>query len=494
VTLSVSGSVPGRAIAIDGYYDSSERMRVRIVAPGGTVIGPIALGAEDAPYPGVSTTNGAVYVANDSLPTGRRNVYVEINALLASQSMNGTWTITFLADRLGATNGLVDLWRYYASSGLVANFVAGNQPTRELITEPGNAADVLTVGAFVSRASWTACSGVVSSFSGTPAPGNLSTFSSPGPTRDGRQKPDLVAPGEAIVSTTSFDVAVVCPTSGAASAYADDGMNHTAMRGTSMAAPHVAGAVALLLEKRGALTPAEVKAYLTAHARHDAFTGAAVGNDWGAGKLDLGDLVDPTVSWVGQPPADGVDVGGTLTLGWSARDSLGSIAGVDLLLSRTGPDGAFDTLASAVANTGAYAWVVSGPATPIGQAYLRVVVHDTNSNSGSAESASGFTIRGPLSVDVANAATFSLGAVRPNPARGPLRVAFTLAHAAHVRLLIDDVAGRRVATLASGLLAAGQHEVSWDPTRRGEPMRPGLYFLAYETPVGRFTRRIVVTR
>src|SRR5207253_2155231 len=113
--------------------------------------------------------NGAVYVADDSLPTGRRNVYIELNAQGAGQSLNGTWTITLFADTPGAANGLVDLWRFYASGGLTANFVAGNQPARELITEPGNAPDVITVGAYVSRISWNACNGTNSLFSGTPA-------------------------------------------------------------------------------------------------------------------------------------------------------------------------------------------------------------------------------------------------------------------------------------------------------------------------------------
>jgi len=402
--------------------------------------------------------------------------------------------ITFLADGLGAANGLVDLWRFYASSGLVANFVAGNQPTRELLTEPGNAADVLTVGSYVTRTSWAACSGVVSSFSGTPAAGNLSTFSSPGPTRDARLKPDLVAPGEAVVSTTSFDVPVACPGAGVASAYASDAMNHTAMRGTSMAAPHVTGAVALLLQKRGALTPAEVKAYFTGHARRDAFTGTFAGNDWGAGKLDLGDLVDPVVSSVTQVPADDVVVGGTLELNWSVRDSLGGVVSVDLLLSRTGPSGSFETIASSVPNVGHYSWVVSGPATSAGQAYVRVVAHDTNGNSGSAESASGFTISSPLDVGPATGLTFALGPLQPNPAVGSLRVTFTVARQANVQLVVDDVAGRRVATLASGPHAAGRYEARWDLTRHGSPVPAGLYFVGYATPAGRFTQRIVVAR
>ena len=494
ITLSVSGSALNRAFAIDGYYDATERMRVKLTTPSGVVIGPLSLGSECAVYPGVSTTSGTVYVAQESLATGRRNLYVEVNAASASHNMNGTWTITFLADQLGPANGRVDLWRFYASGGLTANFIAGNQPTRELISEPGNAPNVITVGSYVTRTVWTACNGTVSNFSSTPAAGGLSTFSSPGPTRDGRQKPDLVAPGEAILSATSFDIPVTCPGSGAASTYGEDAGQHTAMRGTSMSAPHVAGAVALLLEKRGALTPAEVKAYLTLHARRDAATGTAATNDWGAGKLNLGDLLDPVVDQLSVSPQADVLVDGALSLHWNGRDSLGSVASVDLELSRTGLDGAYESIAAGIPNTGSYSWAVTGPSTGAGQAFVRVIAHDTNGNTGSAVLGTGFTIHSPLAVGAHPALEFSLGAITPNPASGPLRVAFTLAHQASVRVVVHDPLGRHVVTLASGAFGAGEHEAVWNLTRQGVPVRGGLYFVSYDTPDGRLTHRVVVSR
>lgn len=98
------------------------------------------------------------------------------------------------------------------------------------ITDPGNAAGVITVGA---------------THRDSPHTYGVSYFSSRGPTGDGRNKPDLVAPGEKITSTVP-----------------DDGLR--AMDGTSMAAPHVSGAAALLIARHRELMakPARIKEIL----------------------------------------------------------------------------------------------------------------------------------------------------------------------------------------------------------------------------------------
>jgi serine protease AprX len=95
------------------------------------------------------------------------------------------------------------------------------------ITDPGNAELVITVGA---------------THRNRPHDYGVSYFSSKGPTGDGRLKPDLVAPGEKIVSTSI-----------------DNSMER--MDGTSMAAPHVSGAAALILARHRELIgkPGKVK-------------------------------------------------------------------------------------------------------------------------------------------------------------------------------------------------------------------------------------------
>ena len=125
--------------------------------------------------------------------------------------------------------------------------------------------------------------------------GDIFVSSGVGPTVDGRIKPDITAPGWSVIAALSRtapktweEVAVWPDTSTLLSRYGG-------MTGTSMAAPVVAGIVALMLEAKPDLTPEEAKAILQETAVTDAFTGSlsTLSNKWGAGKADaLGALTD----------------------------------------------------------------------------------------------------------------------------------------------------------------------------------------------------------
>ena len=120
----------------------------------------------------------------------------------------------------------------YASFQLADGRAASPSGVAQSIADPGNAELAITVG---------------STHRDMPHTYGVSYFSSKGPTGDGRDKPDLVAPGEKIVSCgAGRSKAKLAATSrlGGDFEYMED-------TGTSMAAPHVSGLIAAFLSVRG---------------------------------------------------------------------------------------------------------------------------------------------------------------------------------------------------------------------------------------------------
>ncbi len=97
----------------------------------------------------------------------------------------------------------------------------------------------------------------------------------------------------------------------------------------------------------------------------------------------------------------------------------------------------------------------------------------------------------PAAVEAAErAGTIGLAAPNPNPCRTATRFAFTLPRSGEARLSIVDAAGRRLATLANGTMAAGVHELEW--TRHGAPLAPGVYWVRLEFGGGARSTKLVV--
>lgn len=82
----------------------------------------------------------------------------------------------------------------------------------------------------------------------------------------------------------------------------------------------------------------------------------------------------------------------------------------------------------------------------------------------------------------------------PNPFRVSTEIAFAApgGPGRTVTVTVHDLAGRRIATLHDGPLAAGGGRVVWDGRdARGEPIRAGVYLVRATWPDAALTRRIV---
>ncbi|MEV4542914.1 S8 family serine peptidase [Micromonospora echinaurantiaca] len=161
----------------------------------------------------------------------------------------------------------------------------------------------------------------------------LAFFSSRGPrVGDDALKPDLTAPGVEIVAARAADGVIGDPV----------GEGYVSLSGTSMAAPHVAGAAALLAQRHGDWTAGQLKATLMAAAKpHPEQTAY----EQGAGRVDVARAIDQRVTsepasvsfgrapW---PHADDAPI--TRDVTW--RNTGSSELTLDLTVEATGPAGA----------------------------------------------------------------------------------------------------------------------------------------------------------
>ncbi|RJL35583.1 S8 family serine peptidase [Bailinhaonella thermotolerans] len=155
--------------------------------------------------------------------------------------------------------------RLTATTGTLFVVAAGNTGGAGTIGPPGAAPSALTVGAVDKRDA-------------------LAPFSSQGPLQgSGALKPDITAPGVDIVAARAAGTSMPTPVNDL----------YTSARGTSMAAPHVAGAAAILAARHPGWKAAALKSALTGTARPNPDLTVF---QQGAGRVDVARAVEQTVT------------------------------------------------------------------------------------------------------------------------------------------------------------------------------------------------------
>ncbi|WP_456423051.1 S8 family serine peptidase [Thermococcus sp.] len=230
----VAGIIASTGAASDGKYKG--------VAPGAKLVGVKVLGGDGSGS--VSTIIAGVdWVIQHK---DEYNISVINLSLGSSQSSDGTDALSQEVDKA---------WE----DGIVVCVAAGNSgPDTYTIGSPAAAPDVITVGAVDKN-------------------DVITSFSSRGPTADGRLKPEVVAPGNWIISDRAAGTQLTNELVG---------QYYVAAPGTSMATPHVSGAVALLREAHPDWTPDKIKYVLEITA--DVVNASAIaGIAYGAGRINV---------------------------------------------------------------------------------------------------------------------------------------------------------------------------------------------------------------
>jgi len=232
-----------------------------------------------------------ITLANDTWDGKFRVIYGDLASSDGSPIDAGHLSLDLAGIKVRDT-GRFDAW---IDQDDAAHFTRANEA--DTINEPADSHHIIAVGNYATRVSWTdrdnnvhqVCNNFPCTNNSLQV-GEIAAYSSIGPTADGRQKPDISAPGTMILSSLSDD-APVCATDTQHSCLSPRHISANGANlwetGTSMSAPHVAGVVALMLQVRPNLDQNQITALLKSTARHDSFTGNAVWTPvYGAGKVD----------------------------------------------------------------------------------------------------------------------------------------------------------------------------------------------------------------
>ena len=284
-SLVANFNVNGEPIFVDLYQGHSDRFTVTVARPDGTTLGPVSYDPNGFTLPNGQASDQylEIYNANDDKgDADPANDQPDIFLIFGPGAPTGQWKIT-LQDADSNANQPFDAWA--EGSGIYFDYLADFS---RLVSSPGTARGAITVGAFVTRSSSLTI-------------GEAASFSSHGPTADGRLKPEISAPGHYLYSALSTDVDGSFGIIGSGNDAPSDSVHYTGLSGTSMATPVAAGAVALLLQSNPNLSADQIKSRLTTYSVKDIFTGTG---DWhsslGFGKLNIFNSINQTGGGAGR--------------------------------------------------------------------------------------------------------------------------------------------------------------------------------------------------
>ncbi len=260
LTFQVSSTAKGLLI----IHSAADTFDFTVTKPSG--------GTLELKSPATSASDADVDIDAENSTSGNnaRNVLVTIKNKIV-----GNWMLTSRGTKV--VNGRVDVWDFGDGTG---PFVTASADNLMHVGSPATSREAISVANFVTKTMFASQSGTTTK-NGEGAVGNAANSSSQGPTRDGRLKPEVAAPGAYVISTLSADVATAPDAADVA-----PGGKHVAYTGTSMATPVTTGVIALMLQADPNLTPGKIKRLLRRTVTNDAATGTSISYKTGYGKIN----------------------------------------------------------------------------------------------------------------------------------------------------------------------------------------------------------------
>lgn len=274
-SVTVGFNVPASVTVgrLELWYPGTNSYGVFVTGPGCAAT--ITVNPGDSPGIIESTCGGIVITSTaPQANNDDRQLHISIGSTASSTLKPGDWTMTLIGTVVAGGSSPFSI--IGAESGGDVTFTTNTLPNiTEILTNVSSAKRVIAVAAGTTRYSWNSLAGPFTQNSNFGPLTDISNFSSRGPRRHCSNpvkcpdvmKPEITAPGAMIMSAYAFDTAKP-----AGQTHREADGVHVAFNGTSMATPHVSGAIALLLQVSPTLTPEAAKQALFASRQTNGFS------------------------------------------------------------------------------------------------------------------------------------------------------------------------------------------------------------------------------